>query len=173
MPMPLRFTIRDLLWLTALVAMGVGWWIDTPITALGEKHFRCPARGRHDKLNHFAVAWGTAMTDEEIQQIAKETGTPEAVIRTALPLIPVEKHSEWIGLLKLDNAASKMAHSYGWTVGHAISYIRGTSPTSPILKRSPLRFRFTIRDLLWLTLVVALATGWWMTTGRESAAPQQ
>ncbi len=23
-------------------------------------------------------------------------------------------------------------------------------------------FRFTIRDLLWLTLVVALALGWWM-----------
>ena len=25
--MRLRFTIRDLLWLTALAAMGVGWWI--------------------------------------------------------------------------------------------------------------------------------------------------
>jgi hypothetical protein len=23
-----RFTIRDVLWLTALVAMGVGWWMD-------------------------------------------------------------------------------------------------------------------------------------------------
>ena len=27
-PMRIRFTIRDLLWLTALVAMGVGWWLD-------------------------------------------------------------------------------------------------------------------------------------------------
>jgi hypothetical protein len=26
--MKLRFTIRDLLWLTALVALGVAWWID-------------------------------------------------------------------------------------------------------------------------------------------------
>jgi hypothetical protein len=26
--MRLRFTIRDLLWLTALVAMGLGWWSD-------------------------------------------------------------------------------------------------------------------------------------------------
>ena len=26
--MPLRFTIRDLLWLTVVVALGVGWWID-------------------------------------------------------------------------------------------------------------------------------------------------
>ena len=23
-----RFTIRDILWLTALVALGVGWWLD-------------------------------------------------------------------------------------------------------------------------------------------------
>jgi hypothetical protein len=27
-------------------------------------------------------------------------------------------------------------------------------------------FRFTIRDLLWLTLVVALAAAWWMDRGR-------
>jgi hypothetical protein len=26
--MRLRFTIRDLLWLTLVVAMGVGWWLD-------------------------------------------------------------------------------------------------------------------------------------------------
>ena len=90
------------------------------------------------------------MTDEEIQRIAIETGTPEAVIRTALPLIPVDKHSEWIGLLKSDNAANKMAHSYGWTVQHAISYLKDT--TAP-RKRS--RLRFTLRDLLWLTLLVA------------------
>jgi hypothetical protein len=25
-----------------------------------------------------------------------------------------------------------------------------------------MRFRFTIRDLLWLTAVVALAVGWWV-----------
>jgi hypothetical protein len=27
-PMRLRFTIRDLLWLTVVVALAVGWWID-------------------------------------------------------------------------------------------------------------------------------------------------
>jgi hypothetical protein len=26
--MRLRFTIRDLLWLTLVVAMGVGWWLE-------------------------------------------------------------------------------------------------------------------------------------------------
>jgi len=30
-----------------------------------------------------------------------------------------------------------------------------------------MRFRFTIRDLLWLTLVVALATGWWLDHRRH------
>ena len=34
------------------------------------------------------------------------------------------------------------------------------SATSTILKR--MRFRFSIRDLLWLTLVVALAAAWWL-----------
>jgi len=100
------------------------------------------------------------MTDEEIQRVAKETGTPEAVIRTALPLIPVDKHSEWIGLLKSDNPASKMAHSYGWTVQHAISYLKETPPPPPPRKR--MRLRFTIRDLLWLTAMFAIALGWWV-----------
>jgi len=26
--MPLHFTIRDLLWLMALIAMGLAWWVD-------------------------------------------------------------------------------------------------------------------------------------------------
>jgi type II secretory pathway component GspD/PulD (secretin) len=26
--MRLRFSIRDLLWLTALIAMGIGWWLE-------------------------------------------------------------------------------------------------------------------------------------------------
>ena len=75
------------------------------------------------------------MTDEEIQRVAKETGTPEAVIRTALPLIPVDKHSEWIGLLKSDNPASKMAHSYGWTLGPCyLVHTRHFAPTQKIAK---------------------------------------
>jgi hypothetical protein len=26
--MPLRFSIRDLLWLTLVVALGLGWWLE-------------------------------------------------------------------------------------------------------------------------------------------------
>jgi len=32
-----------------------------------------------------------------------------------------------------------------------------------------MRLRFTIRDLLWLTLVVALATGWWLDHRRSTS----
>ena len=28
-------------------------------------------------------------------------------------------------------------------------------------------FRFTIRDLLWLTVVVGLGVGWWLDRGRQ------
>ena len=31
-----------------------------------------------------------------------------------------------------------------------------------------MHFRFTIRDLLWLTLVVALAVGWWVSNLTKS-----
>jgi hypothetical protein len=33
-----------------------------------------------------------------------------------------------------------------------------------------MRFRFTIRDLLWLTAVVALAVGWWLEHNRADRA---
>jgi hypothetical protein len=31
-------------------------------------------------------------------------------------------------------------------------------------------FRFTIRDVLWLTVVVALAVGWWIDRTRQAAS---
>ena len=34
-----------------------------------------------------------------------------------------------------------------------------------------MRLRFTIRDLLWLTVVVALATGWWLDHRRLAVEP--
>jgi hypothetical protein len=33
--------------------------------------------------------------------------------------------------------------------------------------------KFTIRDLLWLTVVVALAVGWWIDARRRDAANAQ
>jgi len=41
-------------------------------------------------------------------------------------------------------------------------------PFSRANKEIAMRLRFTIRDLLWLTLVVALATGWWLDHRRLS-----
>jgi len=33
--------------------------------------------------------------------------------------------------------------------------------------------RFTIRDLLWLTVVVAMGLGWWVTNSKRLEAVQQ
>lgn len=35
-----------------------------------------------------------------------------------------------------------------------------------------MRFRFTIRDLLWLTLVVATTVGWWVDRRSYSVPPR-
>ena len=35
-----------------------------------------------------------------------------------------------------------------------------------------MRLRFIIRDLLWLTLVVAMAVGWWVSYRSYSAPPR-
>ena len=40
---------------------------------------------------------------------------------------------------------------------------RTAKPLSDTRNDNPMRFRFTIRDLLWLTVVVALAVAWGMT----------
>jgi hypothetical protein len=43
--MPLRFTIRDLFWLTLVVAMAVGWWIDRSWQADDAQFMRTHLRG--------------------------------------------------------------------------------------------------------------------------------
>jgi len=44
-PMPLRFTIRDLLWLTLVVALAVGWWVD-------RSNLTRQSNGWRDMFNH-------------------------------------------------------------------------------------------------------------------------
>ena len=40
----MRFTIRDLLWLTVVVALGVGWWIDRSQVASAKRAFENDAQ---------------------------------------------------------------------------------------------------------------------------------
>jgi hypothetical protein len=54
-----RFTIRDVLWVTALVAMGVGWWID---------HGYQARRGQN------AEDWALLMVAEAIDDFGGHTG---------------------------------------------------------------------------------------------------
>ena len=49
----MKFTIRDLLWLTVVVGLGVGWWID---------HYR-PENYRH-QLELRAAAMQSALEDQ-------------------------------------------------------------------------------------------------------------
>ena len=42
-------------------------------------------------------------------------------------------------------------------------------PLPPAQEDDPPMFRFTIRDVLWLTVVVALAVGWWIEHRSQTA----
>jgi len=47
--MPLRFTIRDLLWLTLVVALGLGWWLEHSHLSLENKtNFNRMVRSQSD-----------------------------------------------------------------------------------------------------------------------------
>jgi hypothetical protein len=47
----LRFTIRDLLWLTLVVALAVGWWIDHRQLASDAAAAKTPLRELIDRMN--------------------------------------------------------------------------------------------------------------------------
>ena len=48
--MRLRFTIRDLLWLTLVVALAVGWWLDSRIATDKSKKLEVQLRDTAEKL---------------------------------------------------------------------------------------------------------------------------
>jgi len=63
--MRFRFTIRDLLWLTLVVAMAVGWWLSyshcqTQINGLQEsmEDWRSRARSREAEVQRYVLAHG-------------------------------------------------------------------------------------------------------------------
>jgi hypothetical protein len=64
-----RFTIRDLLWLMVVVAMGVGWWVDRR-----ENEYRMAERAR-----------------QELQQVAKRAGFTFWSHYSGVYLIPLNK----------------------------------------------------------------------------------
>jgi hypothetical protein len=50
-----RFTIRDVLWLTVVVAMGVGWWIEYRRSPTRQLEFRASALEQAIKGHGFTV----------------------------------------------------------------------------------------------------------------------
>ncbi len=61
----LRFTIRDLLWLTVVVALGVAWWVDR-----GRMAARFSDRDR---------AWRESV-DKSLSEIATRTGQDARIV---------------------------------------------------------------------------------------------
>ena len=66
----LRFTIRDLLWLTVVVALGVGWWLDRRKVAQLEADARSTEIGVAMMAERLE-----ALTDQNIE-LAIKAGQP-------------------------------------------------------------------------------------------------
>ena len=60
----MRFTIRDLLWLTGVVALGVGWWVDRAQLAAQSVE--------RDRL------WKEAVT-KSLSRVSLRTGQPVSI----------------------------------------------------------------------------------------------
>jgi hypothetical protein len=89
--MRLRFTIRDLLWLTLVVAMAVGWWIDRrnvvdEMRQLVSLYERQPKLLRErDRLQALANGWSlnTQITTYAHQDFQNQLSKAEAALRDA------------------------------------------------------------------------------------------
>ena len=68
--MRLRFTIRDLLWLTVVVALVVGWWVD-------RRHF---VEFRHEQAVNALLAHDEVMIDLKKQLRNCEDANAQALI---------------------------------------------------------------------------------------------
>ena len=147
--MHLRFTIRDLLWLTALAALAVGWWVD------------------HNRMKESPswIAFGLQLEPATPQQFL------QSKYRGGMSVIDVRP-----GSAAAQNGVQPGDVLAGINIWETISdknidYIlnrKDLADLQPykfhILRGKPMRLRFSIRDLLWLTAVVA---GCWMV-GRSS-----
>jgi hypothetical protein len=116
--MKLRFSIRDLLWLTVVVALAVGWWIDH-------------AHKQQDDLAPLLKAKSAALRNwRDVHN----------------------RHDGNSGEFSGEAQARETYFLYHNTALDAM------------------RLHFTVRDLLWLTVVVALAVGWWLDHHSMKAA---
>jgi len=85
--MRLRFTIRDLLWLTLVVAIAVGWWIDHGDRAAMQKKIN-GLRAQLEMTYTVNASTGERPPDAEVERVLKEAGTDIDEIR------PVTKQAE-------------------------------------------------------------------------------
>jgi hypothetical protein len=71
-----RFTIRDVLWLTVVVALGVGWWLEssTPKSLSVSPYDLCKLCGPDEKvkITVYRIGWNADSPDESMRPDASE-----------------------------------------------------------------------------------------------------
>jgi hypothetical protein len=85
--MKLRFSIRDLLWLTLVIGMAVAWWIDHEDRAAMKKTMRS-LRAQLEMSYTVNVRTGERPPDAEVERVLREAGSDIDKIR------PPEKQAE-------------------------------------------------------------------------------
>ena len=66
--MRLRFTIRDLLWLTAVMALSLGWWLDhsdLKWTTAKDRDFEAVCKAKAKQAENSAEGWKSIARNEE------------------------------------------------------------------------------------------------------------
>jgi hypothetical protein len=72
-----RFTIRDLLWLTVVVALGAGWWVDHVRATRRDQQWRhCFLDACHRLVNVAAEEVIIVTPDGEVFHMVSEPSTP-------------------------------------------------------------------------------------------------
>jgi hypothetical protein len=78
-----RFTIRDVLWLTVVVAMGVGWWLEFRRSPTRQLEFRAAALESAIKGHGYTVEHSTPFTVKvwnanSVVEISREGSSQDA-----------------------------------------------------------------------------------------------
>jgi hypothetical protein len=106
----LRFTIRDVLWLTVVVALGVGWWENHQQLAL--LRWRLDRTGRNlSWLEHYLAGEGVIVdfTDEDMRLLCRDPRSSWGKYAAWKEQRERESRSAWLHSRKPDNSPPEPA----------------------------------------------------------------
>jgi hypothetical protein len=122
--MRFRFTVRDLLWLTALVAMGVGWWADH----LRIESFAIAANPEMSIEQRVATAMRLSSADQELLRAKLAAELPGDWDRRTLDsimLLGTVGNAESADVLaEIDRSRTNVSGRFGPAIDYVIAQIR-------------------------------------------------